>query len=342
MSNIFPKGKIDRISANKSHQISIRGGQLVRKGKILPSMDLWEAADEFIAFLRNIAVKTGSKPVLVCHGSDMTTLFNNLALVNRDCALAESIRGAVDFLQVITDDDSYPHDSSSMSLTKLNPKKLNLSQTILGKDYSIGDEGEAHDALYDAKLLERVLNEYCSAFSQRADIIIDTYMRDGEQIRSSVKYHLSSAKSIKKRLDQTEYFTFFGWDDAAAWAHKEGSRKPDKLERHGIIGPEGSRRTGDRSGRSYSPSGSGFHHSASVRKDDERSQGDQVLTFNQIRDEKRRDQVLTVNQIRDQIRDKKRRELEKEEERRRRDQDRRKREEEERRRTESSWQASTN
>ena len=77
--------------------------------------------------------------------------------------------------------------SSSMSLTKLNPKKLNLSQTILGKDYSIGDEGEAHDALYDAKLLERVLNEYCSAFSQRADIIIDTYMRDGEQIRSSVK-----------------------------------------------------------------------------------------------------------------------------------------------------------
>lgn len=88
-----------------------------------------------------------------------------------------------------------------------------------------------------------------------------------------------------------------------------------------------------RSGRSYSPSGSGFHHSASVRKDDERSQGDQVLTFNQIRDEKRRDQVLTVNQIRD----KKRRELEKEEERRRRDQDRRKREEEERRRMESSW-----
>ena len=75
------------------------------------------------------------------------------------------------------------------------------------------------------------MNKYCSAFSQRADIIIDTYMRDGEQIRSSVKYHLSSAKSIKKRLDQTEYFTFYGWDDAPAWAHKEGSRKPDKLEK---------------------------------------------------------------------------------------------------------------
>ena len=120
-------------------------------------------------------------------------------------------------------------------------------------------------------------------------------------------------------------------------AHKEGSKKPDRLERHRITGPEGSRRIGDRSGRSYSPSGSGFHHSASVRKDDERSQGDQVLTFNQIRDqirdEERGDQVLTFNQIRD----KKRRELEKEEERRRRDQDRRKREEEERRRMESSW-----
>ena len=54
-----------------------------------------------------------------------------------------------------------------MLLTKLNPKKLNLSQTIPGKNYNRGDEEEeAHDALYDAKLLEKVMDEYSSVFSQ--------------------------------------------------------------------------------------------------------------------------------------------------------------------------------
>ena len=55
-----------------------------------------------------------------------------------------------------------------MSLTKLNPKKLNLSQTIYGKNYNRGEEDEAHDALYDAKLLEKVMDEYSSAFSQNS------------------------------------------------------------------------------------------------------------------------------------------------------------------------------
>merc|ERR1712013_532668 len=96
----------------------------------------------------------------------------------------------------------------------------------------------------------------------------------------------------------------------AAGVSKDGAKKPDKPERHRITGPEGSRRSGDRSGRSHSASGSGSHHSASARKDEKRSHGGQVLTFNQIRDQRRR-------------------ELEKEEERRRRDRDRRKREEEE-------------
>ena len=53
-----------------------------------------------------------------------------------------------------------------MLLTKLNPEKLNLSQTIPGKNYNRGEEDEAHDALYDAKLLEKVMDEYSSVFSQ--------------------------------------------------------------------------------------------------------------------------------------------------------------------------------
>jgi len=96
---------------------------------------------------------------------------------------------------------------------------------------------------------------------------------------------------------------------------KDGVKKEEKTERHRITGPEGARKSDERVGRSNSASGS--HHSSSARKDDKRGHGGQVLTFNQIRDQRKR-------------------ELEKEEERRRRDRDRRKREEEDRRRMESS------
>ena len=42
----------------------------------------------------------------------------------------------------------FRYDCSNMLLMKLNPKKLNLSQTIPGKNYNRGDEEEeAHDAL---------------------------------------------------------------------------------------------------------------------------------------------------------------------------------------------------
>ena len=59
----------------------------------------------------------------------------------------------------------------------------------------------------------RVLDKYASAYSQRLDIIVDTHMKDAEYLRRSVKDHLSSPKSRKKRLDQTEFYTFFGWED---------------------------------------------------------------------------------------------------------------------------------
>merc|ERR1719228_291328 len=99
-------------------------------------------------------------------------------------------------------------------------------------------------------------------------------------------------------------------DTVGVGSVKDGAKKTEKPERHRITGPEGSKISAERTGRSHSATGS--HHS-STRKDDKRPHGAQVLTFNQIRDQRRR-------------------ELEKEEERRRRDRDRRKREEEERRR----------
>ena len=98
--------------------------------------------------------------------------------------------------------------ASSMSLTKMNPSKLNLSQTILGQDYNEGEVVEAHDA----KLLMRVLTKYLSEYSQRLNIIIDTHMKGAEDLRRAVKYHLSTAKSRRKRLEATEFYTFFGWE----------------------------------------------------------------------------------------------------------------------------------
>ena len=91
----------------------------------------------------------------------MTTLMNNFALVKCDEVLAESIMGSVDFFEVIDDDVNYPKDSSAKSLTKLNPQKPNLSETVLGKEFNRNDLREAHDALYDSRLLMRVVEKYC-------------------------------------------------------------------------------------------------------------------------------------------------------------------------------------
>ena len=185
----------------------------MRQGEILPSMELEKACKAFLSFLRNLAALKGSKPVLVCHGSDTITLFNNMALVHLDKELSEAILGAVDFLEVICDDENYPHDTSSMSLTKINPQKLNLSETVLGKNFNREELGAAHDALYDSKLLMRVVEQYCGV-SQTMQIMVDTYMCAGENSRRHAMYHLSTPKSRKKRLDQSKFYTFFGWEDA--------------------------------------------------------------------------------------------------------------------------------
>ena len=153
----------------------------------------------------------GSKPVLVCHGTDTITLFNNMALVNRDEDLSEAILGAINFIQVISDDEDYPHDTSSISLTKLDPQKLNLSETLLGKDFDREELGAAHDALYDSKLLRRVVEEYCGS-SRNMQRMVEEYMCAGEKSRRDAILHLSKHKSWKKRLDQSKFYTFFGWE----------------------------------------------------------------------------------------------------------------------------------
>ena len=212
ISHIYPKGNIDPVCARLSHKIYKKGNDLVRLGEILPSMQLEKACKEFLTFLRKLAALKGSKPVLVCHGTDTITLFNNMALVHLDEELSEAILGAVNFLQVISDDDDYPHDTSSKSLTKIDPQKPNLSETVLGKDFDIEELGAAHDALYDSELLRRVVEGYCGG-RRTMQQMVETYMCSGENSRRDARVHLSKRKSRKKRFDQSKFYTFFGWED---------------------------------------------------------------------------------------------------------------------------------
>ena len=61
---------------------------------------------------------------------------NNFALVKCDEILAESIMGSVDFFDFIDEDLTTPKINSSKSLTKLNPQKPNLSETVLGEEFN--------------------------------------------------------------------------------------------------------------------------------------------------------------------------------------------------------------
>ena len=209
--NIYPKGDIDPICARRSHKIFKKGNDLVRMGNILPSMHLEKACKEFLTFLRKLAARKGSKPVIVCHGEDTITLFNNMALVSLDEDLSEAILGAINFQQVIYDDNEYPHKTSNISLTKIDPRKPNLSETVLGKDFDLEELGAAHDALYDSKLLRRVVEKYCGS-SRNLQRIVKEYMCAAEKSRKDAIRHLSKHKSWKKRLEQSKFYTFFGWE----------------------------------------------------------------------------------------------------------------------------------
>ena len=77
-----------------------------------------------------------------------------------------------------------------MSLRKLNSKKINLSQAIHRNNHNRGEEDEAYD-----DLLESVLNEYSSAFSQR----VETCMKVGELLRAKRVFYMDGLILVPKR-----------------------------------------------------------------------------------------------------------------------------------------------
>ena len=52
----------------------------------------------------------------------------------------------------------------------------------------------------------RVVEKYC-----RETLDVDL-MVDSNRIMNQVKLHLSSSKSRKKRMNQSQYYTFYGWE----------------------------------------------------------------------------------------------------------------------------------
>ena len=216
--NVFPKGKIDPGGSFMSHKIvAAPGNKLRRKGKTLPSGDLREAADKFISFLKRFASINGKKPVLCCHGDDMETLFNNFASLGLDQELGNIIEGSIDFLDVLVDNETFPYpESSSMSLTRLDPKKPNLPQTILKEDFDVKMLTEAHNALCDSRVLMDVVQRYCKDFLPEP-IMIDSFLVPSDRLIKVVEHHVRVTRMKRKPksrlIEQNRGFiTFNGWD----------------------------------------------------------------------------------------------------------------------------------
>ena len=73
----------------------------------------------------------------------------------------------INFQDVIKDDDQF--NKGSISLTKVQPNKMNISQQILGAKIS-EELKKSHDASYDADLLSRVCRGYMKSWSYAIDL----------------------------------------------------------------------------------------------------------------------------------------------------------------------------
>jgi hypothetical protein len=115
-------------------------------------------------------------------------------------------------------DNDYPK-SSSMSLTKIDPYRPNLAQTILKEDFDIKIlllSEAAHDALWDAQLLMQVVQRYCKDFVPET-IILDTNLVQSDILIKTVEYHVRRSRmkkkiKSKKNEEAKGILTFNRWD----------------------------------------------------------------------------------------------------------------------------------
>ena len=131
----------------------MKNGQLKKGREVLKSVPLKTALEKMIDFIENIG-EDKEKRVIICHGNDLKTLINQMTYCGLGTKFMQSFGRAIDFLQVVSNDDQF--EKKSKSLTRLDVP-INLSELILKEDLTRQElEENAHDAEFDSVLLYRV------------------------------------------------------------------------------------------------------------------------------------------------------------------------------------------
>ena len=105
----------------------VQNSKLKRNKVVLNTVSMKEAAEQFVQFLVEVKSKVGS-PILVCYGTDYTTLLNKFAPVDFASKVCEIIEGVINFEKVVNEDENYP-SSCYKSLVKVTEGGKNLSET---------------------------------------------------------------------------------------------------------------------------------------------------------------------------------------------------------------------
>ena len=209
-SYIFPRGKLDRIAAEKSHQIKVEGSKMTYKGRLICYETLQNGAQIFIDFLRGVA--DGRQIILLAHGDDIVTLMNNLALVGLDQEITKIIAAAVDTFEIFKEDGNY--QSLSLTSTKV---KMNLAEAVLGDKITREEIVlHAHDAVFDAMLLSKVWAQYWSLQSPLCrKLMLENYSCSSSNIHSMCKEKIRRVQDRRARRGKsgTRGITLFnGWE----------------------------------------------------------------------------------------------------------------------------------
>ena len=137
---------------------------------------------------------------------------NNFALYGYEEKLARTIRGVLDFQNVVNDEPSL--NKGSMSLVKLDTEE-NLTERILGSQISRDELREgAHDAQFDADILMRVLKGYMTTYEKDLEEILSAKLLRSQDLVRLAESRVARImnKRMKKNIQkQPPYKLFNGW-----------------------------------------------------------------------------------------------------------------------------------
>ena len=211
-SFIMPRGKIDRVGSKLSHKFEIVGQVMKKENVEVKTETMFEAGKKLLKFIKDVSA--GRSVYLVCHGNDMKTLLNNMALVGLDKELVENIVGSVNSLEVFSNDEQFDDKSKSLSSLK---KSKNLAEEILGDNIKREElVKDAHDAEYDAILLWRVWAEYLLAWSPSPlSVVLDNYMDPSSNLIRDASNFITKIGDKRRRkmrpVKDTGVLYFNGW-----------------------------------------------------------------------------------------------------------------------------------